>query len=531
MISLRKKISAALAALTITLTSLWGYAGICVSATETSATETSAEAGDATDATEATDSTDTGDAEEGADSTESDEASEGDETTASVQDSDNSGNSLAAASEYKDDLLSEEHPDAPAVNAEAYVLIDVDSGSILLGNEYDVQREPASMTKVMTVLLALERLDMDEIVTITPEMAEALQTIPPTYILLNSANSGLAEGEEISVRDLVYASVLKSANDCALALGLYMGGTEEAFCKIMNERAAEMGCKNTHFSSAYGKSSPDTQNVTTPYDMCLILNEALQNTAYSEIATTRSYTIEATNKYSGDRTLNNGNRFLGEYSYEYYIGGKTGSTDIAGYTLCAAAKKNNRTLIGAIFHAEDADVRYSDLKKLFEYGFSTFTTVEITEGEFQSQIDEANKQITNLLSDTNLYISDKRIVLDKYVTTTSARAQFGSANKLDLSETVIDSQADHQTLEIPLCKIYSDKTYHVGTLYIDIEKKAGVVEINPEKITKLSNVRNILITFAVLSGLLLLLVISLLIFRARLLKRKREESTKRANML
>ena len=102
---------------------------------------------------------------------------------------------------------------------------------------------------------------------------------------------------------------------------------------------------------------------------------------------------------------------------------------------------------------------------------------------------------------------------------------------IDLSKTVIDTQVDEQTLEIPLCKVYSDKTYLIGTLVIEIQKKAGVVEVNPEKITNLTSVRSILVTFAVLSGLILLLVIVLLIFRARIIKRRRDEVTKRANML
>ena len=140
-------------------------------------------------------------------------------------------------------------------------------------------------------------------------------------------------------------------------------------------------------------------------------------------------------------------------------------------------------------------------------------------------------QMSDLLSDTNLYISDQRVVLDHYITTTSARAQLGSTNRLDLSDAMIDPSAEQQTLEIPLCKVYSDKTYLIGTMVVEIEKKAGVIEINPEKKTNLSNVRNILITFAVLSGLILLLVIVLLIFRARIIKNRRDEATRRANML
>ena len=450
---------------------------------------------------------------------ETDETTEATETT--VPD-----DGIVTPEERKTDLLNEVHEDAPSISASSYVLYDADSGSILLGHDYDVQKEPASMTKVMTVLLALEKLEMTDIVTISHEMAAAVDNITPDYVTL-----GILEGEEISVKDLVYAAVLKSANDASLVLGMYMGGTEEDFCEMMNKKAVEIGCQNTHFSSAYGLSTPD--NVTTPYDMALILNEAVTNTNYTEIAKTLNYTIDATNKYSSERDVTNGNRFVNtpQYAYEYYIGGKTGFTNTAGYTLCAASKKNNRTLIGCVFNAADADIRYADLIKLFEYGYSTFTTVEITESEFAPLVEETRIQMNDLLSDTNLYISSQNIVLDHYITTTSTRAQLGSTNKLDLSDALIDTAAEHQILEIPLYKVYSDKSYRIGTLVVEIEKKAGVVEINPEKKTNLTNVRNVLITFAVLSGLILLLVIVLLIFRARIIKRRKDEVTKRPNML
>ena len=439
---------------------------------------------------------------------------------------DDPNDGIVTAAERKTDLLNEPHEGAPEVSASSYILYDVNSGAILLGKDYDIQKEPASMTKVMTVLLALERLDQSEMVTITEDMAEAVDEITADYVKL-----GLQEGEVISVKDLVYASVIKSANDASLVLGMHMAGSESAFCELMNAKASEIGCMNTHFSSAFGLSTPD--NVTTPYDMALILNEAVSNTNYSEIAKTLNYTIDATNKYSSERELTNGNKFVNttDYGYEYYVGGKTGFTNTAGYTLCAAAKKNNRTLIGCVFNADDPDIRYYDLIKLFEYGFSSFATVEITDAEFAPLIEETNDQIKDLLSDTNLYISDQRVVLDHYITTTSSRAQLGSTNRLDLSQTVIDTAAEKQTLEIPLCKVYADKTYLIGTMVIDIQKKAGVVEVNPEKITNLTSVRSILVTFAVLSGLILLLVIILLIFRARIIKRRRDEVTKRANML
>ncbi len=439
---------------------------------------------------------------------------------------DNPDDGVITQNEQQTDLLNEKHDNWPQINAAAYILYDATSGAILLGKDYETQKEPASMTKVMTILLALERLSLDQVITVTPAMAKEIQALEKDYVRL-----GLQEGEEITVRDLVYASVLKSANDCCLVLGMHMGGTEAEFCKIMNEKAVELGCKNTHFSSSFGYAKPD--NLTTAYDLSLILQEAVTNTEYSKIAKTYTYKISATNKYSSTRELTNSSRFIStaDFKYDYYVGGKTGYTDSAGNTLCAAAKKDDRVLIGVLFNAGSSTSRYRDMIKLFDYGYTAFTTVPITEAEFTPIINDTRNQMVRLMSETNLYISEMKTALTSYVTTTSSRAQLGSTNKIDLSKTTIDSQAEEQTLEIPLCKVYSDKTYVVGKLVVKIEQKAGVIEINPKKKTHLTDVRRILVTFAILSGMILILIIGALIFRAKMIRRRRNESTRRANML
>ncbi len=439
---------------------------------------------------------------------------------------DNPEDNLISQNEQQTDLLSEQFEDAPVVSADAYILFDANSGSILRGANYDVQKEPASMTKVMTILLAFERLEMTDIVTITPEMASAIAEIPGDYVKF-----GLQEGEEITVKDLVYAAELISANDCCLALGIYMGGTEEAFCNIMNEKADELGCKNTNFTSAFGYADPE--NLTTAYDLSLILYEAVSNTEFTEISKTYSYTVNPTNKYSDSRELYNANRFIKDssFAYDYYVGGKTGFTDTAGFTLCAAACKDGRTLVGVVFNAEDSEVRYRDLVSLFEYGFSHYTTVPVSEEEFSSLIDEARLQLDDLLADTNLYVESQTCAMSSYVTTTTERAQLGSSDKVDLSQVLVDSSASEQTINIPLCKCYSDKTYIVGSLNIEITQKGSVVEITPEKKTGLKTFRNILITFAAASGLILVLIIALLIFRRKIIQRRREQSGQRSKML
>ena len=220
-----------------------------------------------------------------------------------------------------------------------------------------------------------------------------------------------------------------------------------------------------------------------------------------------------------------------DFAYDYYVGGKTGFTDTAGFTLCAAACKDGRTLVGVVFNAEDSEVRYRDLVSLFEYGFSHYTTVPVSEEEFSSLIDEARLQLDDLLADTNLYVESQTCAMSSYVTTTTERAQLGSSDKVDLSQVLVDSSASEQTINIPLCKCYSDKTYIVGSLNIEITQKGSVVEITPEKKTGLKTFRNILITFAAASGLILVLIIALLIFRRKIIQRRREQSGQRSKML
>lgn len=435
------------------------------------------------------------------------------------EDLDDPDDGMISQNEQKYDLLTENTDDWPSISASAYVLLDLDSGSVILGKDYDVQREPASTTKVMTLLLAMENLNMDDVVTITPEMAIYINEIPSDYVRL-----GLQEGEQITVQDLVYAGALKSANDACLALAMHMGGTEEAFCAMMNEKARDIGCLHTNFTSSFGYAKPD--NLTTAYDLSLILGEACKNTQFSAVSTTYSYTIPATNKYSDSRPLNNANRFISssDFSYDYYIGGKTGFTDTAGYTLVGAAKKNDHTLVACVLDAQDSGIRYVDLRNMFEYGFSHYTTVPISPTEFDSAITQTNVQITDLLINTNLYIESEQTAFSEYLTTTSSRASLGSTNVVELSNVMIDTSQSEQTITVPLCRVYSDgKKYIVGILRLKISTKSPHIEIDPVKETGWTGLRNVLIAVAVISLLILILVISLLIMRHSIIKKRREE--------
>ena len=446
------------------------------------------------------------------------------ETTASAAD-----NQIVVSTEdAKTAFLNETNPEAPEINGKSFVLFDAQSQVYLYGQDINLALEPASTTKLMTVLLALENCDMSDTVTITPMMFNG---IPEDYVRL-----GMTEGEEFTVEALINAAILKSCNDATLALAIHIGGTEADFCTLMNEKAKELGCTNTNFTSSYGLSDPDRPNLTTVSDMCKILEACLAYPDFSEIATSTQYEIPETNKYNDKRTILNANRFISTqmYAYEYYIGGKTGFTEAAGNTIVAAANKNGRILIAAIFGAEDSEIRYSDIIKLFEYGYNKFTTAAIDEADYTTLKDNTEVQITQLLVDTDLKIVDYSINLNPYHTTLTSRALGGYTAVIELSGVIIDPNVTSQSFDIPLYRRYNDNyTYEVGTIHLLIESKERLSEITPEKSSSKfwGKLKNIIITVLGISGLAVILIAAIFIFRRRNIKRKDRNFRNKSKML
>ncbi len=439
---------------------------------------------------------------------------------------DDPNDNFISQNEALTDLMNEPGENAPSVSATSYILYDSLSGATVMGRNPDEPLEPASTTKIMTILLALENLSPDEVVTITPDM---YQELPADYVTL-----GLSEGEEATVRDLMYAAMLTSANDATLALAIYMGGTQLSFCSMMNQRALELGCTHTNFVNAYGLANPS--HLTTAADLALILEEAVTHPEFCEMATTISYTMPATNLYDAPRVINNANRFIStqEYAYDYYIGGKTGYTDTAGYTLVAAAQKNDRTLIGVILGGTDPNIRFRDMINLFEYGFTHFTTIPVDYTEFTSIVNSTLEQVNGALINTDLQVTeyDYLKTLSPYLTTTSDRVAAGCTNMVELSGQSIDSSNTDQTLELPLCKVFNDgKTYIVGSLTLRITTRDRVIEMTPEKHSKWDKIKLICRTVFVITLLILILIIAFLLFRRSHRRRLRDEAHKRSRML
>lgn len=431
---------------------------------------------------------------------------------------------VVSQNEAFDDLLNDPLEGAPRINGTSYVLLDSQSGDVLMGRNIHDRLEPASTTKIMTVLLALENLDPEQTINITTPMYEP---IPEGYQKL-----GITDGEQVLARDLIYASLLMSANDAALALAIAVGGSENEFLNMMNERAAEIGCTDTHFTTSYGLA--DINNVTSAYDLALILQEAISNPEFCEISTTFQYTMTATNVYSDTRDIVNANRFIStqEFAYDYYIGGKTGYTDSAGYTLASAAKKNDRQLIGVILGSTGSEQRYSDMIDLFEFGFSSYTTLAIDRSEYQMIYNSAIDQINAALIDTNLSVMESTMEFSDYISTTTIRVAGGCSNSVELSNVLIDPEAEDQYFNIPLYKTYADgKTYIVGSIKLRISTRDRVIEITPEKKGGWSVVKDILIGVIAVTVLILILLYSFITFRRKSKKRSDEEYRNKSKML
>lgn len=367
---------------------------------------------------------------------------------------------------FQETVLLDENPtNAPDINGTAYLLYDALSETFLLGDNCDEALAPASTTKVLTIILALENLDPDDTITVTASMYDY---IPEGYVRI-----GLVDGEEISVRDAIYASLLVSANDACSALAFAMGGSREGFAEMMNQRAKELGCNRTNFTNPFGYSDPE--HLTTVHDMALIMNKALEYSFFREVSTTASYVIMPTNMFSDKRTLNNGNRFISTttYSYDKYVAGKTGYTDLSGHTIVAAAQNEGRTLIGVIFGATSSETRYENLIDLFEYGFSEYTTTNNEISEYENLISDVTEQIDNAVMPYNLSVSDTKTDLRAYITVPAFRSSGGYSTTIDLSDAVANPELSTQTLSLPICRRYADGTsIIVGTVSVILNKES-----------------------------------------------------------
>lgn len=272
--------------------------------------------------------------------------------------------------------------DAPKLSGTSAILMDAGSGDILYEKNGDERRDPASITKILTCLVALETLDLSKEVTVNYDVEKVGHVLE------------LKKGEKITVENLLYGMMVYSANDAAEVLAIEAGGSIENFCKMMNKRAEKCGAMSTNFTNPNGLNTyGQDKHRTTAYDIALITKEAMKNKTFRKLVKTVEYTIPATNK-SKERKLKSTNLCLYEekktveindkkvpFKYEGTIGAKTGSTGTAGECFCGVATREGTTLIAVSLNAATPEERFSDVMQLWDYGFAKYYTYNVVKGK------------------------------------------------------------------------------------------------------------------------------------------------------
>jgi D-alanyl-D-alanine carboxypeptidase len=250
------------------------------------------------------------------------------------------------------------------------ILIEEDTGDILYEKNAYETMFPASTVKILTAIVTLENSELSDVVTVSQS---SISSVPNGYTL-----SRIQAGETLTIENILYAMLIPSGNDAANVLAESIGGDNLSFATMMNEKAKEIGCKNSNFTNPNGVH--DENMYTTAYDLALIAKYAMQNDTFRKIVSTQTYTLPSSNIYpSSDRVLTNSNHLINTTSsdfYEYATGIKTGFTNSAQNCLIASAKKDNTELISVILGSTasnfSSNSKFSDAKTLFEYGFNNY---------------------------------------------------------------------------------------------------------------------------------------------------------------
>lgn len=401
-------------------------------------------------------------------------------------------------------------PKGREINSDYACLMDADTGVVLYGKKKDGATPPASITKIMTCLLALENGKLDDQVTMT-ETGTA-------FAVDGSSNLYTKVGEVFTLRDMLYGMMLKSANDIATQVGEYIGGGSiDHFIEMMNDKAKELGCRNTHFANACGM--PNDEHLTTAYDMCLITQAALKYDIFRELIGTYQYTIPATNMTEA-RSFTNHHHWLETPSdgVSGFVGGKTGYTDAALNTLVSVVERDGRTLIAVTMHANGSDLCLDDTGYLIRYGYKYFKNVTLDDapdldrkGIVSIPADLDPSQVTSTTEEMNMsgygdvlftqyMFGEKKVgssILTKAALAERERAAAESAAALSRAEAL--AAASSAAESVP------EETYIIVT---PEPTKAAEQVILPLGITM---DRTLFLVIAGLSGMILLGLISIII--------------------
>ena len=262
-------------------------------------------------------------------------------------------------------------PQGPAIGAEGAVLMEADTGTVLYAKNMHEHLYPASITKLLTGILAYEKLSMDEMVEFSETAVYSIE--------FGSSSIGIDPGEALTVEQSLYALMVASANEVAAGLAEKMGGSIDNFADMMNSRAESLGCADSHFTNPHGLFNEE--HYSSAYDMALIAREYFSHEELAKIANASTYFMEASDRQPEEFTLVNKHKLInGEMPYDGVLGGKTGYVEMSRQTLVTCAERDGMKLICVILREESPD-QFNDTVALFDYGFNNFQKLRISDHE------------------------------------------------------------------------------------------------------------------------------------------------------
>lgn len=302
------------------------------------------------------------------------------------------------------------------------MVIEMNTGAVLYEKNIDEVHYPASITKIMTTLIALEEGDLNDTVTFSAKAVFENEG--------NSSHISRDLDEQMTLEECLYAVMLESANECAYAVAEHIGGGDaNKFIEMMNEKAKELGCTNTHFNNPNGL--PDEEHYTTTHDMALISKAAYENETFRKITGTGRYVIPPTNKHAEETPLQNHHAMLyprktRQYLYDGCTGGKPGYTTVANSTLVTYAERNGMALVCVIMNTQSPN-HFTDTTNLFNYCFDNFQIYTVRENEKQYNKDQIKD--TGILNTNESFVGldqDGGIILPKTASFQDAKVKVNS---------------------------------------------------------------------------------------------------------
>ena len=343
--------------------------------------------------------------------------------------------------------------------------MDANTGVVLYGKNIHETYSPASITKVLTSLIVLEHCSLDETVTFSESAVYNVES--------NSSSAGYDTGDTASVKDCLYALLLKSANEAANALAEHVAGSADAFAVLMNEKAAELGCQDSHFANPSGLNNEE--HYVSAYDMALITRAAFENPTFAKIVETTYYKLPPNQKNPEGQGISPGNKLVKKNWPQYYrpdvLGGKTGYTSIALNTLVNGARQGDTTLITVILHSNNT--QYEDTSRLLDFGFNNFQSVKIA--DYDQTFSNIGKDLkisdVSTAGGESLSIDpDSRVVLPKTADFSETTTSF---------DYEIPAGAPDGTIA---CVTYSLGDHKVGQAYLTLTDSSQTAADIPEKL-------------------------------------------------